>query len=192
MAHRPFFNSVPNLAAAAALDDKQLDASAAPALHDVARWLRRLSGATAGSARRFVLGDADAGAANYMPRGFLRAHGAALTASEAACARRRAALRDELLLGAANKLGAEERGAADDARTARRCWARMRSERGASLVENVADDRLAAAARKFLGASSQVGLDEVQHRRERWGRSPRILTEPADVDRLDRFTPVTS
>ena len=169
MAHRPFFNSVPNLAAAAALDDKQLDASAAPALHDVARWLRRLSGATAGSARRFVLGDADAGAANYMPRGFLRAHGAALTASEAACARRRAALRDELLLGAANKLGAEERGAADDARTARRCWARMRSERGASLVENVADDRLAAAARKFLGASSQVGLVEVQHRREACG-----------------------
>ena len=167
MAHRPFFNSVPNLAAAAALDDKQLDASAAPALHDVARWLRRLSGATAGSARRFVLGDADAGAANYMPRGFLRAHGAALTASEAACARRRAALRDELLLGA------EERGAADDARTARRCWARMRSERGASLVENVADDRLAAAARKFLGASSQVGLVEVQHRREAcWGRGP--------------------
>ena len=54
MAHRPFFNSVPNLAAAAALDDKQLDASAAPALHDVARWLRRLSGATAGSACRFV------------------------------------------------------------------------------------------------------------------------------------------
>ena len=114
MAHRPFFNSVPNLAAAAALDDKQLDASAAPALHDVARWLRRLSGATAGSARRFVLGDADAGAANYMPRGFLRAHGAALTAAEAACARHRAALRDELLLGAANKLGAEERGAADE------------------------------------------------------------------------------
>ena len=151
---------------------QQLDASAAPALHDVARWLRRLSGATAGSARRFVLGDADAGAANYLPRGFLRAHGAALTASEAACARRRAALRDELLLGAANnlnKLGAEERGAADDARTARRCWARMRSERGASLVENVADDRLAAAARKFLGASSQVGLVEVQHRREACG-----------------------
>ena len=110
-----------------------------------------------------MLGDADAGAANYMPRGFLRAHGAALTASEAACARRRAALRDELLLGA------EERGAADDARTARRCWARMRSERGASLVENVADDRLAAAARKFLGASSQVGLVEVQHRREACG-----------------------
>ena len=167
MAHRPFFNSVPNLAAAAALDDKQLDASAAPALHDVARWLRRLSGATAGSARRSVSGDADVGAANYMPRGFLRAHGAALTASEAACARRRAALRDELLLGA------EERGAADDARTgtARRCWApaRMRSERGASLVENVADDRLAAAARKFLGASSQVGLVEVQHRREACG-----------------------
>ena len=114
MAHRPFFNSVPNLAAAAALDDKQLDASAAPALHDVARWLRRLSGATAGSARRFVLGDADAGTANYMPRGFLRAHGAALTAAEAACARHRAALRDELRLGAANKLGAEERGAADE------------------------------------------------------------------------------
>ena len=110
-----------------------------------------------------MLGDADAGAANYMPRGFLRAHGAALTASEAACARRRAALRDELLLGA------EERGAADDARTARRCWARMRSGRGASLVENVADDRLAAAARKFLGASSQVGLVEVQHRREACG-----------------------
>ena len=171
--YRPFFNSVPNLAAAATLDDKQLDACAAPALHDVARWLRRPSGATAGSARRFVLGDADTGAANYMPRGFLRAHGAALTASEAACARRRAALRDELLLGAANKLGAEERGAADDARTARRCWARMRSERGAEFVENVADDRLAAAARKFLGASSQVGLVEVQHRREACGgRSP--------------------
>ena len=49
-------------AAAAALDDKQLDASAAPALHDVARWLRRLSGATAGAVRRSVSGDADMGA----------------------------------------------------------------------------------------------------------------------------------
>ena len=170
----PFFNYVPNLAAAATLDDKQRDALERRARATRRRTLlRRLSGATAGSVRRSVSGDADVGAANYMPRGFLRAHGAALTASEAACARRRAALRDELLLGAANKLGAEERGAADDARTARRCWARMRSERGASLVENVADDRLAAAARKFLGASSQVGLVEVQHRREACGgRSP--------------------
>ena len=60
-----------------------------------------------------------------------------------------------------------------------------RSARGAELVENVADDRLAAAARKELGASSQVGLDDVQHRRERVGAEPRIMTEPADVDRSD-------
>ena len=166
----PFLNYVPNFAAAATLDDRQRDALERRARATRRRTLlRRLSGATAGSARRSVSGDADVGAANYMPRGFLRAHGAALTASEAACARRRAALRDELLLGA------EERGAADDARTgtARRCWApaRMRSERGASLVENVADDRLAAAARMFLGAQSQVGSAEVQRRRvQRGGR----------------------
>jgi hypothetical protein len=111
----PFFNYVPNLAAAATLDDKQRDALERRARATRRRTLlRRLSGATAGSVRRSVSGDADVGAANYMPRGFLRAHGAALTAAEAACARHRAALRDELLLGAANKLGAEERGAADE------------------------------------------------------------------------------
>ena len=168
LAHRPFFNSVPNLAAAAALDE-QLDASAAPALHDVARWLAGCGGCRE---RRPARRAASCWATPTRARPTIcREASSARTARRSRRLRprargRRAALRDELLLGAANKLGAEERGAADDARTARRYWARMRSERGASLVENVADDRLAAAARKFLGASSQVGLVEVQHRRE--------------------------
>ena len=62
VAHRPFFNYVPNLAAAATLDDKQRDALERRARATRRRTLlRRLSGATAGSVRRSVSGDADVG-----------------------------------------------------------------------------------------------------------------------------------